>query len=150
MKKVFGYMFVCFGLLVVGSTLDDLMGGEVAKLFSNLTFSALACGGGVLLIRSARQTEKRRLAGQTANGQLLLQGGAFPVEALVLRAARAQKGRITPAEVAAATALPYTEAKEELERLTQSGACTVVVGEGGLVVYRFPEFEGDDAKREAI
>ena len=69
---------------------------------------------------------------------------------LVLRTAKAQKGRVTPAEVAAATALPYQDAKSELERLAAGGACQVVVGEGGLVVYRFPEFEGDEAKREAL
>lgn len=149
MKKVIGWILLGIGVLIVGGTLDDLLKGQVGELFSNLTVAGLFGVGGAALVRSAKNDDKRRLAAH-ASGVAMLPAGQLPVEALVLRAARASGGRITPAEVAAATALPYTEAKAELDRLAEAGACQVVVGEGGLVVYRFPEFEDGDAKREAV
>jgi hypothetical protein len=148
-KQAIGWILVGIGVLVVGGTLDDLFQGQVAELFSNLTIAGLFGVGGAALVRSARNDGKRRIVAR-ASSVGLLPGGPLPVEALVLRAARAQAGRITPAAVAAATALPYADAKAELDRLVQAGACTVVVGEGGLVVYRFVEFEDASAKREAI
>ncbi|ACF13522.1 hypothetical protein Ctha_1058 [Chloroherpeton thalassium ATCC 35110] len=68
----------------------------------------------------------------------------------LLHAAMAYKGRITAAEAAAGLYIPYEEAQQELEELASQGACQVTVGERGILVYYFPEFEDDDHKKGVL
>jgi len=65
----------------------------------------------------------------------------------LFHAAMVHKGRITAAEAALDLRLPYEEVQGELENLASQGACQVTVGERGIIVYYFPEFEDDDHKK---
>jgi hypothetical protein len=76
--------------------------------------------------------------------------GAGPRSTTVIRAAQKHAGRITAAEVVADTTLTFEEAKAELERLSKAGACEIVVGDAGILVYRFPEFENAANKKDVV
>lgn len=65
----------------------------------------------------------------------------------ILSVAHEHKGKVTAAETALVCRIPYEMAEKELERLTSQGACQVRVGEKGIIVYYFPEFEDDDYKK---
>lgn len=68
----------------------------------------------------------------------------------VLNVARQHRGRITPAEVGAHAGLPLNRVRDILERLVNEGFCQQLVGESGLVVYYFPEFESERSKRDVL
>jgi hypothetical protein len=68
----------------------------------------------------------------------------------VLRTARALNGRVTAAEVAAETGLSLQAVNGELARLERDGACTSLVGESGILVYLFAEFENPEAKKDVF
>jgi hypothetical protein len=56
----------------------------------------------------------------------------------VIRAVKANDGRITAAQLVAATNLAWDEARNELDRLRAAGACELLPGGN---IYRFAEFE---------
>ena len=72
------------------------------------------------------------------------------VEKAVLKAARALAGRVTAAEVAADSGLSLHAVGEELARLERSGTCTSLVGESGILIYLFAEFENPASKRDVF
>ncbi len=70
------------------------------------------------------------------------------LEHAVLKTARSLKGRVTVAEVAADTGLPMARVDAELRRMERSNVCASLVGESGILVYLFAEFEDVDAKKD--
>jgi len=65
----------------------------------------------------------------------------------LLDAAMAHKGRITAAEASLELSINFEVVKREFEALASQGACQVTVGEKGIIVYYFPEFEDDGHKK---
>jgi hypothetical protein len=61
-----------------------------------------------------------------------------PASAQVIRAAETHGGRVTAAQVVAATRLSWDDANGELDRLCKAGACELIAG---TTTYRFAEFE---------
>lgn len=76
--------------------------------------------------------------------------GELPAVNMILRVAKANKGRITAAEVLADTTLTLETVTNTLDELTLAGTCQLVVGQKGTQVYYFPEFENDAAKDELV
>ena len=74
----------------------------------------------------------------------------MPITNQILRVARQLQGRVTAVEVAAETDIPLDQIKAELERLAVKHNCQMTVGEAGLVVYYFPEFENAHSKLDAL
>jgi len=68
----------------------------------------------------------------------------------IIKVAHSYKGRVTPTEVAFKLDIPFKLAKEELENLADQGACRVSVGEAGMIVYYFPEFEDENSKKDVL
>jgi hypothetical protein len=70
----------------------------------------------------------------------------LPIVNRVLRLAREHKGRLTVAEVLAETTLSLPEAQKTLDELAYAGACQLIVGERGMQIYYFAEFENTASK----
>lgn len=100
---------------------------------------------GIIFLLMNEQVFAQKYLGMTRPGQVT---AGLPITNMVLRVARKHHGRITPVEVAADTALSIEEAKEELDKMVKTRACQLIVGEGGLLVYYFPEFESDRHKQD--
>ncbi len=61
-------------------------------------------------------------------------------EKTILRLARANKGQVTPGEVAIEGDLSVDEARKELDKLAKQGMAELRIRSSGVVVYYFPEF----------
>ncbi|MDR1902194.1 MAG: TM2 domain-containing protein [Treponema sp.] len=67
------------------------------------------------------------------------------VERSILKAARENKGVITPAEVALSANVSIDEAKKELDAMLSKGYAEMRVRKSGTIVYTIPEMmDGDD------
>lgn len=62
------------------------------------------------------------------------------VEKQILRAAKEEKGIVTPALIALKTELSIQEAEKKLEEMAQYGYTVMQVRESGRIEYEFPEF----------
>ncbi len=71
----------------------------------------------------------------------------LPTVNRILRIAREHKGRITAAEVLAETALSLEVVRQTLDELTYAGTCQLIVGDRGMQIYYFPEFEDAASKQ---
>jgi hypothetical protein len=70
------------------------------------------------------------------------------IEQRALLAAKKLGGRITANELATEAAIPLAAAEAELEDLHKRGACNLLIGESGVMVFHFPEFESAQAKQD--
>ena len=145
MKNFIGWTLLMFGLIGFAVEIDDLVSGPSTNTAIGFLMAAAFCAGGTALIRSVRRRNTRRLAAVAAQAPQRMTSSN-----LILRVARDRKGRITPAEVAAETTISIRQAKVELDKLVEDGFCQELVGESGVIVYRFPEFESTDAKRDVL
>jgi TM2 domain-containing membrane protein YozV len=65
------------------------------------------------------------------------------IEKTILRTAKKNKGRATPAEVALEGDVPIEQAKRDLDKLVSNGHAEMRVTKNGTIVYVFPDFAGD-------
>ncbi len=70
------------------------------------------------------------------------------IEKTILRAAKKNRGRTTPAEIALASDLSMEQAQKYLEKLASKGYAEMRVKKSGVIVYVFPEFVDDDVDYE--
>jgi hypothetical protein len=133
--RVLGAFLVAFALIGVAKECDDARHNQSKDTGVGLALVIIFGGGGAALFYAASR---------------LGAGAVAPPSTTIIRAAQKRGGRITAAEVAADTTLTFEQAKVELERLSKAGGCEVVVGDAGLLVYRFPEFESSDNKKDVI
>ena len=133
--QIVGWLLVSFALIGFAKECDDARSHKQRNVGVGIAMIAIFGGAGALLIRTARKAGR---------------GEGVPRATEIIRAAQKRGGRITAAEVAADTTIPFDEAKGELDRLAKAGACEVVVGEAGILVYRFPEFESAANKTDQI
>ncbi len=61
-------------------------------------------------------------------------------ERVILRTAKANRGRVTPSEVALEADIPIEEAKRELDGLVKKGHSEMRVSKSGTIVYVFQDF----------
>lgn len=132
-RKIAGWVLVAFGVIGALAELDDVVSGrrnEHGPLFGFGFASVFLVGGGLLVWSGVR-------AGRPA-----------PVDATrsVLDAAARRGGRVTPVEVALDTGLEVGRAREILDGLAKKDACQILIGDSGILVYRFPELEDTRAK----
>ena len=140
-KSFVGWVLASVGLLGLALTVDKTLAGtEDAPLFG-VSLGLVFLGAGLSMVWSVRKAarleaeEIKRIEGLTP-------------DTWILRAAVHRGGRITAAEAAADTPLSFEDAQSVLDLLSRAGACRVMVGENsGVVVYHFPEFETQDAKK---
>jgi len=77
-------------------------------------------------------------------------GGKEPVEQVILRLARQNRGVITPTEVALEANIPLEDAKKALETLVSQGFAELRVRKSGTLVYTLPEIMDSDSPLEDI
>ena len=70
------------------------------------------------------------------------------IEKTILRTAKKNRGRTTPAEIALESDLSMEQAQKYLEKLASKGYAEMRVKKSGLIVYVFPEFVDDDTEYE--
>ncbi|WP_223640972.1 hypothetical protein [Corallococcus sp. EGB] len=133
MKSIIGGLLVAFGIVGFGSEIDNLRKGTAENTVTGFVLASLFVLGGLALIRSARRAKLPPELREAARPAM----SARDIERTVLTCAQERGGRVTIAEVAASTQLSFTEAKEVLEGLSRSGACTVDVTENGAFIYEF-------------
>jgi hypothetical protein len=134
--RVIGGFLMAFALVGVAVEIDNARTGKDRdKVGVGIAMIFIFGGGGAALWRASSRI------GMAASG---------PRSTTVIRAAQKHAGRITAAEVAADTTLTFEEAKAELDRLSKAGACEIVVGDAGILVYRFPEFENAANKKDIV
>jgi hypothetical protein len=127
-------MLIAFALIGIATELDDAHENRSHNRGVGIAMVIICAGAGAMLVRAARRAP----------------AGAVPRASEIIRVAQKHGGRITAAEVAADTTIPFDEAKGELDRLAKAGACEVVVGDAGILVYRFPEFESAANKQDSV
>jgi hypothetical protein len=149
LRKGTGWGLIVFGLIGLSVEIDDAFAGKSENRSVGLTMAVLSIAGGALLVRSGSKLERER-RNNVGRSEGVSPPSALPLSSRVLRVARAHKGRITAAEVSAEAEIEFDLAKEELERLHQGGACGIEIGAEGIRVYRFLEFESEDAKKDVI
>jgi hypothetical protein len=132
--RILGSLMIAFALVGVAKACDDAREHKTQDQGVGIALILIFGGGGAGLWYAASRMGVARDPGSTT----------------AIRAAQKHAGRITAAEVAADTHLTFDEAKAELERLAKAGACEVVVGDAGILVYRFPEFENSANKKDVV
>jgi hypothetical protein len=71
------------------------------------------------------------------------------LEKVILRAARQNRGVVTPAQIALAGDIPLEEASAALEKLSAGGYAEKRVLDSGVVVYMIPEFQEEAGSDES-
>ena len=132
---VVGWTFIAFSLIFVAVEFDDHAQQKTKNANVGIALIIACAGGGALMVRASRRMGRPDDSSRTT---------------IIIRAAQKRGGRITAAEVVTDTSLSFEEAKIELERLGKAGACEVVVGDAGILVYRFPEFENPANKTDVV
>ena len=146
------------GLWALVSSVTALM-GVALMILAAIDISAIGIPmavlevfvGGTSLIASADQlhriwTSRDRQISQKREAA----SGQEDASNLILRAAKAQRGRLTAAEVAAATNLHYKVAAAHLEEMAADGLCEARVGQTGTMFYYFEEFANPHGKRDIL
>jgi len=64
-----------------------------------------------------------------------------PLERTILRLAEKNSGRVTPAQVAAASDWTIEQAQKHLDQMVRQNICELRVLKAGTVVYNFAEFD---------
>lgn len=129
LKKVVGFVLLLGGLLFTTMALYDLVTGADPETGNGVLlglvvfFGAVTLGGAQLL----------RAKGKGGDDD------DVPLEVIALRTAAAHGGTLGAAQLAASAGVPLADAREVLQSCVRQGACTVIVDEGGLELYRFGE-----------
>lgn len=132
LKKVIGFVLVLFSLPFVAMAAWDLVTGGDGQTSRGVLagllvfFSVTTLAGGLLLRASRRRVDDE-----------------VPLEVLALRQAKAHGGTLGAAQLAAAIGIPLVDARRVLEGCVRQGACTVLVDENGLELFRFGELALD-------
>jgi TM2 domain-containing membrane protein YozV len=72
------------------------------------------------------------------------------LERIILRTAKANRGVVTPAEIALSADIPLDRGKAALEKLVGQGYADLRVRKNGQLAYVFPEFLTDEEQFEAM
>jgi hypothetical protein len=70
------------------------------------------------------------------------------VERIILKSAKANRGVVTPSQLALEGNMPMEEAKEYLEDFVRKGFSEIRVRRNGSIAYVFPEFLDTDAESQ--
>lgn len=140
LMKVLGWAMILFAAAGVAVEVDDLRSGKTGDLGAGIAVVVIFGVGGLLLLRAARRMKKLAASGDVVSPA---------IEQRVLAAAQALGGHVTAVSVASHGTLTIEQARAELERLAKANACLMDVSADGLVVFRFPEFEGGGTKGAA-
>ena len=92
----------------------------------------------------ARQVDAANaLAGYLGSGrvEVTVKREKEPLERTILRLAEKNGGRVTPAQVAAASDWTIDQAQKHLDQMVRQNICELRVLKAGTVVYNFPEFD---------
>lgn len=143
MVRVAGWLLLFLGVLALGVEVQHLVDGEGKNVVLGLVIGAFFAGTGGLLLRQAAR--RGRLGGVAKGG-----AAGLPLDARIFRMAQDSRGRITAVEVSAALGVDFETAREELNALQSRGACQLLVTDDGVSVYRFPEFELGNDKRDIM
>ncbi|TVQ26397.1 MAG: hypothetical protein EA383_05375 [Spirochaetaceae bacterium] len=122
---------VIFGSLwlITGSNIWLLIG-----LFAGV-LPTIGSGGKLL----AEMTEGKKLASEAPKIARVRQ------EKEILRVAKIEHGRITPAVAALKSSCSIEEANQILDSIVEKGYAQMDVDDNGRIVYLFPEFYADDS-----
>ncbi|MBN8229986.1 hypothetical protein JYK02_20950 [Corallococcus macrosporus] len=148
MKSIIGWALVAFGVIGFGVEIDNLRQNKADHTVTGFILSAVFVLGGLALVRSARRAKLPPELRDAPVARPALD--SRDVERAVLACAKEHGGRVTIAEVAAASQLSFTEAKEVLEGLSRAGACTVDVTENGAFIYEFSGLMPRQTARAAL
>lgn len=129
LKQVIGWVLVMGGGFFTVMAVVDLVTGAdpdtgPGVLSGLAVFFGAVTVGGVQMLRAARRKPEH---------------AGVPLEVIALREAKAHGGTLGAAQLAAAVGIPLAEARQVLEACVAQGACTVLVDERGLELFRFGE-----------
>jgi hypothetical protein len=107
--------------------------------------------GGTSLIASADQLHRIWTSrDKQISAKRAATSGQEDASNLILRAAKSHQGRLTAAEIAAATSLHYKVAAQHLAEMAADGLCEERVGQTGTSFYYFAEFANPHGKRDIL
>ena len=129
--------FMLLGFMRSGASFTAL--NTVAALLISVVVPAV---GGVVLLRLANRTERRR-------GSRIDRLRQATIEAEILRLAMGHAGRLTVVEVASALALPTEEAKSMLDDLVTREVADLDITDAGVLVYSFHDARNVGDKHSA-
>jgi hypothetical protein len=140
-----GVLLAGMGLLMVAVSLDNLRtGAQDHALATGFLVGGLFSAAGLgLCLLAYRAGLARALARVVPDAEA-------PLGVRLTRLARKLGGRLTIAEAVAETGGEHAVVHATLDELASSGTCQLLVGEQGLLVYEFPEFQDAQAKLRAI
>jgi hypothetical protein len=149
MRSIVGWILVTLGLIGFGVEIDNLRRGTTDATVLGFTLATLFLAGGGALIRGARRAKLPAGLDEGLAVAQLRELSPRDIERAILSCAKQHGGRVTIAEVAAESALSFTEAKAALEELQRAGACTVDVTDQGAFIYEFNGLMPREPAREA-
>jgi hypothetical protein len=129
--RVLGSLMLAFALIGAAKECDDARHHQSKEVGMGIALIVIFGGAGAGLWYAASRI-----------------GGSIARSTMVIQVAQKHRGRVTASEIAAASTLTFDEAKAELDRLAKAGACEVIVGDAGIMVFRFPEFESPTFKKD--
>ncbi|MDX9723264.1 MAG: hypothetical protein RBU37_21105 [Myxococcota bacterium] len=137
MRKFFGALLLFFGLAGAAIEIDNLAKGVSENSVLGFVLAFFFITSGVLLIASKKKAKQAALNAPDASARLL-------------QSARQQRGRVTALELSADTGLPLELVEKQLVEFCERAYCERLVGEAGVLFYRFPEFESTNVKRDIL
>jgi len=143
---VLGGLSGSFGLIGVAIELSKLLDGTAESPVFGFAMATFFVVSGAALLYLGRRLAK----GQATSGAGPDEAGLGSLEPRVFRVAADHQGRLSPGELSADLGLPYDVAREALASLAARDACQVMVTEDGATLYRFPELEGPEHRRDLL
>jgi hypothetical protein len=119
-------------------------------LFTNVSILLLVgvFAGALPMIRGLSKMVQKRV--DRGEQKRLEQRSSESKERIILRLARAEHGRLTPAVVAVNSTLSLDEAESQLQALADKGYASLEVTEDGRLLYVFPEFLDRDDDQDYL
>lgn len=129
-KPATGFLYLCTGGLCFIGAFYDLVTMPAQVREANLRLQirdSMDMGHGYFPRREADDLYRRKET----------------LEHAILRAAKKNKGFVTPSDIALEADVSLEEAKAELEKLAKNGSAEMRVRKSGVIVYCFPDFMSD-------
>lgn len=129
LKKISGWLLILVGLLFSVMALVDLLTGGSPETERGVLAGMVAFFGAMAFVGARLVRSRSSRPGEED----------LPLEVIALRTAQANGGTLGAAQLAASAAVSLADAREVLESCVKQGACTVVIDERGLELFRFGE-----------
>lgn len=142
---VLGGLAAAFGLMGGAIELEKLLTGTAESPIFGFVMSGVFFGGGAVVAYTGWRLKQR-----PGPGALPGRRGMGDLEPRIFRLAGERGGRLSPGEVSAALSLPFDVCRHALESLAARDACQVVVTADGATLFRFPELEGPEHRRDLL